>query len=265
MQMNYATITNQGKRDKDEDAIITLQSEIIWNGKQIETGVFALADGMGGCSAGEEASRIAVQEFVKEFAQILWRDRPLEDFQVKHMLVKAFRNAHEAIQTYGSKKGHDDIGTTLVAAVIQGRNLWVASIGDSAAFLYRTRDKSAASEMTLVEGIRYGLTNVCKADRDASGWLTRALCATEKDSRPSIRPVTLNPGDLVCLCCDGISETVPREEIEKIIESGKSPEEICRMLVVRAEENGGTDNESAIVVKVDAQTINGAKENIFFP
>ena len=208
--------------------------------------LFIVADGMGGHQAGDVASRTAVEMVSHEY----YADA---DAEIRGSLVRAIKKAnsfiYEEAQRVASRAG---MGTTIVAAVVRGRELLLANVGDSRAYMLRqgkvaqaTRDHSFVADQ-----VRAGLLTIDEARvHPQRNVITRAL-----GSRPEVQVDTYNgefqPGDSLLLCSDGLSEYVHEEDMLAVM-PGSSAADAVKRLVAMARERGGSDNISALIVQAD--------------
>lgn len=249
-----AAVSDVGKvRDHNEDSFAC----------DAERGVFVVCDGMGGHAAGEVASALAVK-----VVQERWLDPangPLveafesaQDPDAQRKLVEALRGgaaaAHLAILAEAAKDGEKHgMGTTLVGVRVVGGHAVCAHAGDSRAYLVRdgismqvTEDHTLLARL-LAAGI----------DVDTSGdgarfrsMLTNAL-GIGSECKVSTLLLPLAEGDRLLLCTDGVSEYVGEAEVGEVLISKAEPEAAARRLVELALERGGSDNATALVVRVD--------------
>lgn len=205
--------------------------------------IYLVADGMGGHQAGEVASQRAVATVIQQY----YVD---PDHDAATSLVRAFRQAnqyiHEQAQANPDRAG---MGTTLVAAVILGRKAYIANVGDSRAYLISKTDISQITEdhSWVEEQVRAGLLTPEQARRHPQrNLVTRAL-----GSRPSVEvdlfEWQLGAGDTLLLCSDGLTSHVEDLEIEAVVRE-HPPEEAVRLLIAKANERGGSDNISVLVL-----------------
>ncbi len=243
LRLRAAGLSDPGRlRRNDEDAFLIDES----------LGVFAVADGVGGHSAGEVASRIAVEELAAHLADVLPRTT---DVGVPEALVWSFRQAGERIVREAAKNpDYRGMATTLVAVLVRAPSAWVAHVGDSRAYLWRggelsrlTRDHSALEQFSKdypqfdrLSFLQSPLAHV----------LTRCL-GGERDAAPEVRTLSLESGDRLLLCCDGLTDMVADPEISRILSAGASPDACCRALVEEANGAGGKDNVTVAVVAVE--------------
>ena len=221
--------------------------------------LFMVADGMGGHAGGEEASALAidsVESFILEtfkwFAQCKGeeQDQVLADFQsaLGHANARVLAEAAESPELHG-------MGTTLTLAYSLNDELFVAHVGDSRCYLCRhgilyrlTRDHTLVEEM-----VRHGALAAEEAAQHR--WrhvITNAVGADSAEVKVEVHKVHLEGGDYVLLCSDGLTEMVPEEEINHILQTEAEPEQACLRLVTRANEAGGKDNITVVVAHFGA-------------
>lgn len=194
-----------------------------------ERRVFVVADGLGGHVAGEVASRTAVR--AAHTALLESAARP------ERALPEALHLAHDAVmEEAAADPARSGMGTTAVLAQLSSddRQLWVAHIGDSRAYLLRS-----------------GQLNRLTADhRVGAGSLTQAL-GTSGDVEPDVARVKLTDGDRILLCTDGLTDMVSDDTIAGHLGSGE-PENSCDRLVEAAMTQGGLDNVTLVLIEIDS-------------
>lgn len=217
-----------------------------------------IADGMGGAVAGERASRIAVNTIQERLLAHPFSDprdlEPLSDDMVIDMIVDAVRSANEHILDEAREMPElQGMGTTLTLALARGRGVVLAHVGDSRAYLVDgydqsltqiTRDHSFvqalldAGHITPAEAEHHAMRNV----------LYRALGQSPDLDIDLISGVLLNPGDRILLCTDGLTLHVTPEEIRTAALADDDPERIAANLIDLANQRGGRDNISVVVI-----------------
>ncbi|MFZ0760236.1 MAG: protein phosphatase 2C domain-containing protein, partial [Candidatus Sulfotelmatobacter sp.] len=207
----------------------------------------AIADGMGGHEGGQEASRLAV-ETVREVYDQGFRDDP------QAALVESFAAAHARIQSFAEQHPvFHGMGTTCTALVLRGRQLYFAHVGDSRLYLVRgarilrlTRDHSYVGR--LVES---GIVRAEDAEKHPQRHiLTAALGAgSEVVVDGADQGITVQDGDDLLLCTDGLWSVVSEEELQTAVRS-HPPAECCAALVKLARQRGGPDNITLQVLRV---------------
>jgi serine/threonine protein phosphatase PrpC len=212
-----------------------------------ELGLYVLADGMGGARAGERASRMAVDTVVE---RVLFAQN--RDSQVLLAAVQeANRRVIEAAQSDPSLEG---MGTTLVAALETGDVLFIASVGDSRAYVldnegFRviTEDQTWVNEV----GRPLGLDEQSLKTHPMRHVLTMAIGASISLTINSYK-LPLKDGGLVLICSDGLHGVLEPGKLEEIVRAGwhgVSLEQSCRNLVEAAKAAGGPDNVTAVLVR----------------
>lgn len=207
--------------------------------------LFLVADGMGGYAAGEYASRFAVEKIVEHIGASGQKE-----------LVTLMKEAVLSANRLLLAESHADpakaeMGTTIVAATCDGEKLHVANVGDSRLYVVNqeritqiTRDHSLVEEM-----VRMG--ELDKRDAKAhpkKNIITRAV-GVLPDVTVDFFETTVAPGDTVLLCSDGLTNMVDDEQIKRIILGQRDIVEKAERLIYTANENGGTDNITVVLVE----------------
>jgi len=206
-------------------------------------GVFVVADGMGGHRTGELASRMAVKNIV---------DVVREEEPSPSLLLDAFEEANDAIYIAGQRPESRGMGTTATALALNLPYAIIAHVGDSRAYLLRdgvltqlTQDHS-----WVAERLRQGLLTPAEARNHR--WrnvITNAL-GSFPEARADLIGLKVQPGDRFLLCSDGLSGVLEDSVLQEILEE-LPPGKAVERLVKLANEWGGPDNISAIVVVIN--------------
>ena len=223
-------------------------------------GLVVLADGMGGYNAGEVASGMATTVIITEMQQILANLQPNQVDEkthqevatrlVREQVLKANTSIYQAAQSQPQYAG---MGTTLIVCLFFDNRVVVAHIGDSRVYLSRegefkqvTRDHSL-----LQEQIDSGLITPEQAKHAAhKNLVTRAL-GIDPSVEPEIHEYPAKPGDIYLLCSDGLCDMVEDEDIGMTLQALGGNLTLCaQQLVQMANDNGGRDNVSVILVRV---------------
>lgn len=211
-----------------------------------------LADGMGGHQAGDVASQMAVNNLGKDWASAVIEDPE----KAAQWLIKTIQEENERIFEKGqSKPEYLGMGTTIVSAILLENSFVLANIGDSRAYLVRnhqllqlTEDHSLVNEL-----VKSGeITREMAANHPRKNVLTRSL------GMPGTVEVDVAnhlwiPNDYLLLCSDGLTNMVSEETILEIIESEDTVENKMNLLITLANEAGGLDNITVLVVYFDEQ------------
>jgi serine/threonine protein phosphatase PrpC len=212
-----------------------------------DSGIFILADGMGGANAGEYASHLSA-ELLYEFL-LNGADQPgLETLE--QGFLEANWAVREAAQTNAQLSG---MGTTLVVARDIGESrLQIGSVGDSRAYhcsggvvSILTQDQTWVAEV----GARLGLSDEALKKHPMRHVLTMAVGSTD-ELRMSTCIVQLQPGDTVLLCSDGLHGVVSEKILSEALDSEKTLPEKCHYLVEAAKSEGGPDNITVILIQL---------------
>jgi protein phosphatase len=222
-------------------------------------GLYAVADGVGGSEAGEVASRIAVDTIAGAMPDLLGdKDRtpPAEIRAGDVPELAAFRHAvllanRNIIVEAGKNPSHAGMGTTLTALLVTRKRAFLAHIGDSRA--YRLRNGTLAQltndHSIVAEQVRSGILTAAQARTSPNRHvITRAL-GINREAAPDLMEQPVKPGDTFLLCSDGLTEMVSDREIGRVL-SGAAPRDAARKLIEAANEQGGVDNITAVVVQV---------------
>jgi len=219
-----------------------------------------LSDGMGGEAAGELASKISVEEIGRHMKEVarngsapLLAESSAQYSEITNQLAGAVRRSNrviwEAAQQHASQRG---MGATVVTALLNGPVMSIAHVGDSRIYLYRggQLQQLTLDHSLVMEQVRRGLITREEAERsEMQNIIIRALGA-EENVEVDVDEVFLMPGDQVVLCSDGLTRMVPDPGIAEIIADAASSQEAADRLVDAANEQGGEDNISVIVVRV---------------
>ncbi len=248
--LDFALKTHPGLvRPLNEDAI----------GADPSCGLFVLADGLGGYNAGEVASVMAISSVLERLASAI--DTFDEDegaFTPDEAIYDTVTDINAGIYNAAlNSTAFEGMATTLVIGWFLGGRLWVAHTGDSRLYRYRdsmleqlTRDHSFSQEL-LDAGM---VTEEEARSLPAKNLVTRALGAGA-DIEPEIDNVDVLAGDIILLCSDGLTEMVGSYEIEGLLSINEEDmHETARRLVDLANESGGRDNISVILVRVSSVT-----------
>lgn len=213
--------------------------------------LFLVADGMGGHQSGELASRLAVDQVIRSYADALGTD-------VGSSLRRAVESANAALYAQSERGAGagvgQDWGTTVVAAVVRGAELWIANVGDSRAYLLRGGRLRQLTE-----------DHVLSPDSGVGRHvITRALGRKPGVGVDLFPPLKLRGGDRVLLCSDGLTTPLSDTQIQAL--AGRyPPQEAAEALVQAANKQGGPDNVSVVLVDVsgsEAVVSQGAVRNI---
>src|ERR1700730_15938018 len=246
LRLDVAQLTDVGrKREHNEDNmayVIPKDPQVM----AMKGALFIVADGMGGHAAGEVASEIAVDTVSNAY----YMD---DNEDVTTPLLHAIKRANSLIHQRASENMlRSGMGTTCVAAVLRGNMAYIANVGDSRAYLVRHGQIKQVSQdhSWVAEQVRAGLLTEDQARTHAQRNVITRCLGTQSDVEIDVFPEAIEEKDALILCTDGLSAgQVSDDEIRKIVDQ-TAPQESVYHLVERANENGGPDNITAIVVSV---------------
>jgi serine/threonine protein phosphatase PrpC len=299
LHLNAASKTDVGRqREQNEDACYT-HIEV---NDQKSSGIFIVADGMGGYHAGEVASQIAVNTISSALQNLMGptssqptvrlrgkrqrdrdtrkapneaaKTRPLTDdldqdepdtgatVQLSESLIlghyserlrQAIEEASQAIVEYGEKhREAKGLGSTVTAALVIGDQVFIANVGDSRTYLLRDGKLSrVTTDHSLVERLVEAgkLDRADVYDHPNRNLIYRSLGAGKSEVEVDIFTEKLKDGDVLLLCCDGLWEMVKDAQMESIITEVTDLVEACDLLIQRANENGGEDNITVVLLR----------------
>jgi len=271
-----ASLTDLGQiREENEDCV---WSQVYSASNKEPLGLFVVCDGMGGHMGGKHASFWAVEAIKREFAGLFISKDPRatlvlteEDIErvkagelitpkatkepdIEELTTEAIQKANFVVYDYARHKPHSagNAGTTITMAAVRGPHVVIANIGDSRTYLLRdhalrliTRDHSLVASL-ISEGHILPNEIYTHPQRNV---IYRYLGQKGK-AQPDIYQHCLQPGDELLLCSDGLWEMIRNEqEMAEIMEDASDPLQACHDLVDAANQHGGEDNISVIVVK----------------
>lgn len=256
MTDNRARVTMAGLSDKGLRRSVN-QDHIGFNQ---ELGIAVLADGMGGHRAGEVAAQMAVETVLDELQKLMLQQIPgsITSSQLLEFLSHTISDSNRSIyQAAEADEDHKGMGTTLVAAVIEGSVLHVGHVGDSRLYLYRektltriTKDHSLVQDL-----IDKGFYTEDEArDANVGHVVTRAL-GSKHDIEVDTLQQELLEKDLLLMCSDGLTDMVPEWQIAEVIaDHGNDLELVAKKLVSLANSYGGRDNISIILTQLNTES-----------
>ncbi|MFM8322584.1 MAG: PP2C family protein-serine/threonine phosphatase [Chloroflexota bacterium] len=240
-------------REHNEDSVLLINTLLSNNGGHIPLGLFIVADGMGGHKHGEVASGLAVRSIANQVMRKIFLSlvttRPTPpDEPIQEILEGAVIDAHRVIM-----KEAPGSGTTLTALLLVDEHMSIAHVGDSRAYLFPddgapqvlTRDHSLVMRMQELGQI----TAEEAAIHPQRNVLYRALGQGEPFS-PDITSSPLPDGGHLLLCSDGLWGVVPEDQLVELLRSAPDLNSACQMMVDAANEAGGPDNISALLVRL---------------
>lgn len=234
------SITNIGRKRKlNQDYVYTSEQPV---GKL--PNLFIVADGMGGHNAGDYASKVTVETMVEKISVS-------EETERTRILDEAIQAANKLIREKSCESAElEGMGTTVVAATCDGTRLCVANVGDSRLYVANkkeirqiTKDHSWVEEMVR----RGGMGREEARNHPDKNIITRAVGA-EDSVKVDFFSVQLKEGDMILMCTDGLTNMLEDEEIRMILNGARDVVEKVEELVTAANDHGGRDNISVILI-----------------
>ncbi|OQW92640.1 MAG: hypothetical protein BWK79_14245 [Beggiatoa sp. IS2] len=262
MQLEIVCCSDKGLvRDHNEDSLA--------NDERL--GIVVLADGMGGCQAGEVASAMAVKTIMEElrapFKKMLFNkfESLHQSHRITGLLERAIIEANKSIYEVAEQQTrYHGMGTTVVAAVFHTNRVSVAHVGDSR--LYRLRGDEF-KQITIDHSVLQELIDCGFYTREQArhspnkNLVTRALGVSDKVN-VDVQEQDVQLGDTYLLCSDGLNDMLDDNDIHTILEDNYySLEQTAQQLVKAANEKGGEDNISVILVRPLSFTTTKSLEN----
>lgn len=267
-------------RSHNEDAIVLCEPPDQTRLAQLGR-LYLLADGAGGHAAGEVASRVAVDTIAATYYDQMGSDNTVEQVfrsqgKVSHLhgprpdldlpvreIQRAFFTAHTRIRELAnSEREYTGMVTTCLAAVVKGAQLVIAHVGDSRAYLVHpshtsrpTMTRLTTDHSMVTELARAGVISPEQMHSSPSRHIIlRALGGRKQDNQePDVTTCVVQAGERVVLCCDGLWSMLADEQIATVV-SGNSSQAACDELIRLANEAGGEDNISVVVLSFTQDT-----------
>ena len=242
LPLRCAGLSHIGKvREENEDTFLM----------DPELGLFLVSDGMGGHRGGELASKIVIEDLPVMIEVSLDKLKVGNPTTIRSLFKKAIGEQSRQLNLEGtSETGYRDMGATLVVALLRKERGYIANLGDSRIYRFRTkrlvqltRDHSVVSEL-----LDKGKIKPEEAENhEAQGVITDYMGMEDK-ARPHIRSFQLKTGDRLLLCTDGLTDSIDDKAIATILAKNQECKQACQALVDAANAAGGHDNITVVIV-----------------
>ncbi|MFN7930238.1 MAG: protein phosphatase 2C domain-containing protein [Blastocatellia bacterium] len=236
LQITIGTITDRGlnpRRTANEDRLLALP----------ESGLFLVADGVGGHRGGQVASQTAVDVFTEVFAT-----RPAGDMVtlVRQTIAQANRKIFQASHEVADLEG---MASTLALVAIEGNRAVIAHVGDSRVYRFDGRKLHAETEdhSEVNDAVRAGTMTVAQAANHPHRNIINRALGADAEVEADLKVVTLDARTSFLLCSDGITRHIPDAEMEKLLNSGQHPNNICAQMKDLCFARGAEDNLTAVI------------------
>jgi PPM family protein phosphatase len=242
-------------RQLNEDSLLTLELGRVHRSVGTPLGLYVVADGMGGHSAGDVASGLAINALAQHAAATLL-PLEIEDGtlapEIENWLRDAINVANATVHEQRKLAG-TNMGTTLVMAYVAGGQAYVAHVGDSRAYVM---NDSHIEQVTIDHSLVQRLVDTKQlTTEEARVHPQRNVIYKNLGDRAAVSPditrVDLQPGDRLLLCSDGLNTVVEDAQIHELVLGATSPQDACRRLIDAANAAGGPDNITAIIVQME--------------
>ena len=214
-----------------------------------DIGLLAIADGVGGAPSGHVAARMAIDDVF----DYLSKCNPLDETS-EESLGNAIKRANTLIFDTGqSSDGMKGMATTLVSVVVTNSSAVVGHVGDSRAYLFRdSRLKRLTKDHSLVqEQLDNCKISLKQASNSEYGHVITRCVGKYPEVQPDVSTHSLQAGDMVLMCTDGISDVLSDSNLEDLLaEHRHNQTTLVNRLIESADENGSTDNMTAVVAKI---------------
>jgi protein phosphatase len=236
-KFTIGTITDRGlnpRRTANEDRLLVLP----------DSGLFLVADGVGGHRGGQIASQTAVDVFTEVF-----RNARAGDLlsTLKHTITQAnqsiYQTAHELAELEG-------MASTLALVAIDGRRAVIAHVGDSRVYRFDGRKLYCETEdhSEVNDAVRAGTLTVAQAANHPHRNIINRALGADAEVEADFKVLTLEARTSFLLCSDGITRHIPDEELERLMNSGHHPNNICAQMKELCFARGAEDNLTAVIV-----------------
>jgi len=244
-----AVITDIGKKRKINEDSMFLDDKL---------GLYLVADGMGGHRAGEVASNIVV-ETISDYIKKLSKDDDTQEFNIpdetlsrkaNHLISAISLSNRIAHQVSSKNEAYRGMGSTLSAVYFDKDTFIAANVGDSPIYLVHNGDIELISvpHTVIAEHEAAGSEGSRQLGPEFNNMLTRAV-GTDETVKPDICEIPYFTNDIIVICSDGLSGNITPNEILGAVEN-KSSETACRYFIDLANQRGGDDNISVIIIKI---------------
>ena len=225
-------------RDHNEDSFCSLRNRRL----------FVVADGMGGHNAGEVASRLAIESLLEFLSEEKIREIRGNDEAIHQSMLAAFSHANETVMDKAATDAAmQGMGCTMVACLLDENRLHTCHVGDARCYLF---EKGSLQQITTDHTT---VTYIHRTDANNQEIqvprhvVTRAIGFYSPEG-PEYHKTVLRPGSRILLCSDGLWNMVDHTRIEQILLNAPTPEKASETLVAAANEQGGRDNITALVI-----------------
>ncbi len=229
------------------------EDNLYWAPLDEDLVLYAVADGMGGHDRGEVASQVAVETLFEAARDGLEKAEGRSIPALRDLLREAVQTANRAVVSAG-EANDSNMGTTLTCSLVyKGTDAVVANVGDSRAYLLRKgKLKAISQDHSLVAYlVQLGELTAEEARTHPSGNILVRSIGSMPEVEVDVYHVEVQDGDWLMLCSDGLWGEISDADIQTILRDNPEPQDACQALVDRANDEGGRDNTTLIIVQVE--------------
>lgn len=247
-------------RKVNEDSLAMFELAFTTQSHRSGLGLYVCADGMGGVNAGEIASALSVDEVTSYIQNSLANlGEGVEDpaSEIRNHLQQAVKNANTRVYETGRYNAElSGMGTTVTAALIFGQNVFVAHVGDSRCYLINREgiDKVSRDHSLVGRLVEIGQITPEQAAKHPQRNLIYRSLGTYPNVEVDLYQRPMKIGDCLLLCSDGLTGHVADEELQEIVLAARDPHQAAQRLVNLANQRGGEDNITVILVQMAEYT-----------
>jgi len=217
--------------------------------------IYVLSDGIGGKSGGEVASRIVVEVLFQLLKEKIPCDGRLDPDFAAEAMTAAVQQLSESVCQKARDTQFDGMGATLAVAVVRPPDVLVSNLGDSRIYLFRD---GQLQQLSVDHSMAQLLADVGESSQSGAGdehFKSTIVQYVGMDgaAKPENKIIQMQPNDRILLCSDGLTSMVPDRQITEAFQQADSLEHLCASLVDRANEQGGHDNITVLVLENMAQ------------
>lgn len=242
-------------RKLNEDSLLVFDTTAMPGPHRLSVGAFVVADGVGGHAAGDVASRLTVEAVAGVDEELKQAANTGVPPNAEAWLVKAAQAANEAVRAE-RVTASNDMGSTLVMALVVGRAATVLNVGDSRAYWLRPEElRQITTDHSLVQRlVEVGQITPEEARHHPQKSVIYRVIGDNAELAVDVFDVLLSPGEALLLCSDGLSDMLVDDVIWRVWREAVSPQAACDRLVTLAKDAGGYDNITVIIVQLASVT-----------
>lgn len=218
-------------------------------GSSLMKAAYIIADGMGGHSAGEIASKMAVEYISNKIKE---NEKDFSEDNIGEFLNNVIKEANDAIYEKSKTPGpYLGMGTTLIVAIFLSGNIYIGHVGDSRVYMIRNREiEQLTTDHSYVEElVKNGSLSRTEAEKHPQkNIITRAIGCFES-VEADICTYEVHKDDIFILCTDGLTNMLTDDRILEIVSNNEDPQSTCDELIKQANINGGEDNITVIIIQ----------------